>query len=82
MRLAGITISDNDARNPVTTLVADNTPQGLDLANRMTTCLEMNVDVMDLDAQECSTLLAVLEDPPDGLAELRGVLARDHRDQS
>jgi hypothetical protein len=28
--------------------------------------------------EERDAILAVLEDPPDGLVELRGVLARDH----
>ena len=42
----------------------------------------MNVELIALDAQERSSVLAVLEDPPDGnLSDLRGVLARDHCDR-
>jgi hypothetical protein len=29
--------------------------------------------------EERDSILGVLDDPPDGLAELRGTLARDHR---
>jgi hypothetical protein len=72
--VCGVPVSEADARNLVTTLVGDGTSPPLDLANRITTCLEMNVTVMALDAQERNTLLAVLEDPPDSLAGLRGVL--------
>ena len=31
--------------------------------------------------EERDAILSVLEDPPDGLVELRGVLARDQRDR-
>lgn len=81
LRLAGVPVTEDDARGLVTTLVSDGTPQALNLADRITTCLEMSVRMMALDAQERSVLLAVLDDPPDGLAELRGKLARDHRDR-
>lgn len=78
--MAGIPVSEDDARNIVTTLVSDGTPHAIALADRLTTCLEMNVRVMALDVWERTTLLAVLEDPPETFAELRGALARDQCD--
>jgi hypothetical protein len=80
--MAGVPVSEDDARNLVTTLVSDGTPQALSLADRLTTCLEMSVRMMALDPQERDTLLAVLEDPPESLAELRGKLASSHRDST
>jgi hypothetical protein len=79
--LAGVTVTEDEARNIVTTLVTDDTPPALELANRITTCLELNMRHVSLDAFERSTLLAVLEDPPDSLVELRGALARDDPDR-
>ena len=80
---ARASFSGLDARGIVTTLVSDGTPQALDLANRITTCLELSTRDMELNVYERNTLLAVLEAPPDGiLSELRGVLDRDHRDRS
>ena len=35
-----------------------------------------------LEPEEREAILAVLEDPPAGLVELRGALARDQRDRS
>jgi len=82
MRIAGIPISELDARGIVTTLVSDGTPQALDLANRITTCLEFSTRDMDLNVYERNTLLAVLEAPPDSPDVLRGMLLSDHREQT
>ena len=79
LRIAGVPISDRDGRDLVTSLVSDNAPRALALANRIQTCIELGNVKVALDAQERTTLLAVLEDPPETLAELRGVLARDNR---
>lgn len=75
LKLAGIPISDDDARNIVTALVTDDTPPALNLANRITTGIELGFLNLALDAQERSTLLAVLGDPPDDLSEFRQRLA-------
>ena len=76
--ISGHSVPVADAQRLVTTLIVDGTPTALGVANRLTTCLQMNVEV-DLDAQERATVLAVLEDPPDGLTMLRGALMRDAR---
>ena len=81
LRLAGIPISDPDARELVTRLVTDGTPPALELAHRITTCLYFNEFTMDLSAPERNTLLAVLDDPPGTLRELRGFLAIGYRDR-
>ena len=79
--ISGHSVPVEDAQRLVTTLIVDGTPTALGVANRLTTCLQMNVEV-ELDAQERTAVLAVLEDPPDGLAGLRGALARDHRERT
>ena len=82
LRLEGIPISDEHAREIATALVADDTARALDLANRITTCLRFRAISMDLTGRERATLLAVLDDPDDEVGDLRGVLARDwHRRQ-
>jgi hypothetical protein len=42
VRIAGVPVTELDARGIVTTLVSDGTPQALDLANGITTCLELS----------------------------------------
>ncbi len=78
--ISGLTVSADDAQRLVTTLIVDGTPTAIALADRITTCLQMNVE-LELDASERDAVLAVLEDPPDSLAEFRAALARDHRDR-
>ena len=82
MRIAGIPVTELDARGFVTTLVSDGTPQALDLANRITTCLELSTRDMDLNVYERDTLLAVLEAPPDSLAVLGDMLLSNRSDRS
>jgi hypothetical protein len=43
--------------------------------------VERDLYAVALEPAERDAILAVLEDPPDGLAELRGVLARDQRER-
>ncbi len=43
--------------------------------------LERQLYAVGLEAVQRNAILSVLENPPDGLAELRGVLARDQRDR-
>ena len=82
LRLAGIPISDDEARNIVTALVTDDTPSALSLASRITTGVELGFLNLALDARERSTLLAVLEDPPDDLVDFRTNLAGSDERQS
>ena len=48
------------------------------LAERLTGKLERGVLVMSLEVGDRESILGVLTDCPDGLAELRAVLLRDH----
>ena len=82
MRIAGIPVSELDARGIVTTLISDCTPQAFDLANRITTCLDLNTRDMDLNVYERDMLLAVLEAPRGSLVVLRGMLLSDRRDET
>ena len=43
--------------------------------------VERELYAVALTAAERDAILAVLEDPPEGLAELRGALARNQRDR-
>ena len=47
------------------------------LADRLETAYGREVKVLGLSIDERETILAVLDDPPVGLAELRGVLLRE-----
>ena len=49
-----------------------------DLADRLDVALAEGVALLALAIDERATILAALEDPPDGLAELRAVLLADH----
>ena len=48
-----------------------------DLATRLDDALRRGVEALDLDPGERETILAVLDDPPEGLTELRDALLRD-----
>ena len=50
-----------------------------DLSDRLDHALDEDVKLLALTIDERAIILAALEDPPDGLAELRGVLANEHR---
>ncbi len=79
MRLHGIPVSDPDARGLIATLLADGTPDALTAAAQITKGVERNLYAVGLSREERPALLGCLEDPPDGLVELRGVLMREHR---
>ncbi len=49
-----------------------------DLANRLEVALDDGVALLALTIDERAIILAALEDPPDGLAELRAVLLNEH----
>jgi hypothetical protein len=54
------------------------TPGAGDLADRPDRALETDVKILALSIEERTVILAQLDDPPDGLAELRGVLPTEH----
>ena len=49
-----------------------------ELANRLEVALDDGVALLALTIDERAIILAALEDPPDGLAELRAVLLNEH----
>ena len=79
LRILGIPIGDDDARHLVATLIADGTPDALTAAGQITKGVERDLYAVGLTREERTAVLACLEDPPDGLVELRGVLMREHR---
>ena len=50
-----------------------------DLADRLDRALGDGVALLALTIDERAVILAALEDPPDGLAELRAVLLNEHQ---
>ena len=50
-----------------------------ELADRLERALDDEVKLLGLEIDERAIILAALEDPPDGLSELRGVLMNEHQ---
>jgi hypothetical protein len=78
LRLHGIPIADDDARHLVTTLFAGGAPAAVAAAGMIAKGIERDLYTVGLNPEMRDAILSVLEDPPDGLVELRGKLARDH----
>ena len=53
--------------------------RGEELADRLDRALDDGVKLLALSLDERAIILSALEDPPEGLAELRAVLLHDHR---
>ena len=49
-----------------------------DTAELLTVALEADQNLVALSIQDREAILRTLDDPPDALAELRGVLLREH----
>jgi hypothetical protein len=79
LRILGIPVTDDDARHLVATLAVEGIPDALTAAGQITKGFERGLYAVALSREERTAVLACLEDPPDGLAELRGVLLREHR---
>jgi hypothetical protein len=78
LRLFGIPVPEPDARRLVASLVAEATPDALNAAKTISNGLDLKLAAVALAPKERTAILAQLEDPPAGLAELRGALMRDH----
>jgi hypothetical protein len=52
---------------------------GRKLADRLERALRDEVKLLGLEIDERAIILAALDDPPDGLSELRGVLMNEHQ---
>ena len=81
MRIAGVDVPGNDGRTLVDLLLRIGRDADLALAHRIERSYSRGgrAQHLALSPEEANLLLAVLEDPPDGLAELRDALAADHR---
>lgn len=78
IRLAGIPVAEADARGLVATLLADDHPDGLEAAARITHALDVDAALIALTVEQRDAILAAHDDVyTTGLAELRGALARD-----
>jgi hypothetical protein len=78
LHLYGCRVSDEDARNLAAALIADGTPHAVHAAGQIGYALELDRVMAGLSPDQRDAVLSVLEDPPSGLAELRGALERDH----
>ena len=81
MRLYGIPIQDDDLRRLIFRLVRFGHAKDVDLASRIGWGITSETALLALSAQERDAILRVLDNPPAGLVELRGVLARDQRER-
>ena len=79
-RLLGIPVSDDDCRHLIATLLVEGTPDALSAAVMLQKGLDRDLYAVGLSGAERTAVLACLEAPPAGLAELRGALLREHRE--
>ena len=77
LRLFDVPVAKEDARSLVATLLADDHPHSAEAAATIAHGLELGASLVALTPEERDAILAALEDPPEGLVELRGVLMRD-----
>lgn len=74
MYLAGISIADED----VSALAGMLRDAGFDdTAERLEDAIECETTLLALSITDRESILRTLDDPPDGLVELRGVLLRE-----
>jgi hypothetical protein len=81
LHLYGIPVAPEDARHLIATLIADGSPVALSAAEVIEKGVRRELYAVAVTPLERDAILSVLEDPPEGLVELRGVLTRDHRDR-
>ena len=73
--LAGIPVRDADVLELANLLRG----AGFDeVAERLETAYDREAKVIALTIEDREAIIRALDDPPDGLAELRGVLLREH----
>ena len=82
LRLFGIPVAPADARALVATLVSDGSTDAIAAAARITAGLDRGRGLVALEPKHRDAILRTLEDPSDGLAELRGGLIRDREQRN
>ena len=78
LHLLRIPVAPEDAQHLVDALIADGSPHARSAAALIQKGLDRELYAVPLKTRERDALLAVLDDPPAGLMELRAALTRDH----
>jgi hypothetical protein len=78
----GIDVSRQDAVNLAASLTAEGTPDALSAAEVIERAARLQFARVVFTPAQRTAVLSVLEDPPEGLAELSGLLAWAYRDQA
>jgi len=74
----GYSVTPEDARNLVATLLAAGSDDARTAAASIARALDGGGGLVGLDDGERDAVFFALIDPPEGLVELRGALSRDH----
>ena len=82
LTLYGVSVTAENARHTVASLFADGSPAAMSAAAMIQKGVDRDLYAIVLEPEERDAILALLEDPPDGLVELRCALAGDHRERS
>ena len=82
VRMFGIPVANDDCKILVDLLMRVGRVDDLAAAATIEHGLKMEAQLIALPIDERDAILGALDDPPDGLAELRGVLERDNRDRT
>jgi hypothetical protein len=82
LTLYGVAVTAENARHLVASLFADGSPGAVSAAAMIQKGVERDLYASRSNRRRGTRSCLVLEEPPDGLVELRGVLARDHRARS
>ena len=80
MRLYGVEVSDDDCLTLIDLLLRVGRAVDLRLAVRIESALDSESNMVALAPVEREAIFVVLDNPPQGLIELRGALARGRRD--
>jgi hypothetical protein len=81
MRLCGTPVASGDARTLVDLLLRYGAIDAIAAATVIEQGIRRHVFSVPLTPREREAVLSVLDDAPDGLVKLRGVLAEDQRDR-
>jgi hypothetical protein len=79
LRLAGIPISDTSARWLVSALYRDGHADSVQAALAIENVLDSHLSVVPLTVTDRRAILSVLDDPPNGLLDLRALLTLEAR---
>lgn len=76
--LYGCPVTNEDARTLVARLFVNATPDAIEAAGQIEHALQLDRVMAGLSADQRTAVLQALDDPSDGLLELRGALARNY----